>query len=715
VRSRPERMLWPADRLFEVFKNIRAGAGGGGCTVVVYVALDCDALCACRIVTGLLKADNVPFKLVSVHWQDEILADYKETSRHDVVRSIIMINCGGDMDVQEAFNLTGGTFCYLIDCNRPLNHANILPSRDHAIVLSDDHMDYRDMVLYAMSLQDFDEDDVQAILTGSQESDEEHEDKDEEEDVNDGVERTSDNGGFVNGTNKENNSNAEEEEEEDEFEFMGDDIVDKDENKSTASNEEMKKDENATENSEEEPVTKKRKVSELTEEAGEKKMEPGDKTAKVKEYYNGSTCGTPASYVMLAMAQQVSKEQKLFIWLAIVGTTFHFVNSRITEETYDSISVTYKDLVRDRASGLGRATEDGAFIPNGEEDQIFVGSEFKLILHRHWSLFQAFANSEYTATRMAVWQEQGEKALLKFFAKMGISRKDSEQKFSFLQSSTKAALADKIAEHGPGFAVDEDFFYDSFNYRSGYRTALSAADAVHCIDALLRSFSLQSDATNQQSNEDAVQETGDIPSFQSFLEERNIPLAGKGDDGRSAQHRQKGFSVAYDFLDFSSNPSYEHFVAVALELSRNTQLAVLKEGSNIMAGNKITSVGAFRYHVLDQLAPKLAALFTERQVLMTLARFIMFAHTARKKWRGDSAKPLILGAVGPLNDYIHFVGLPCIEMGEVEPNPFGRFFRAAASKAGLTFRHNGFNSPTIQIGVEHKNHFFRALYGVMAE
>ena len=57
-------MLIDRERFDDVYEAIKEKAvDGGACSVVILVAPDCDALCACRILTFLLRNDNVTFKV----------------------------------------------------------------------------------------------------------------------------------------------------------------------------------------------------------------------------------------------------------------------------------------------------------------------------------------------------------------------------------------------------------------------------------------------------------------------------------------------------------------------------------------------------------------------------------------------------------------------------------------------------------------------------
>jgi cell division control protein 45 len=46
-------MLWPRDKYDVAYEQLKQDSLGGGCTVLIFVAPDVDALCAARILTVL--------------------------------------------------------------------------------------------------------------------------------------------------------------------------------------------------------------------------------------------------------------------------------------------------------------------------------------------------------------------------------------------------------------------------------------------------------------------------------------------------------------------------------------------------------------------------------------------------------------------------------------------------------------------------------------
>lgn len=70
-------MLWPHANLNEVYDNIKEQSLGGGCSVLIFVAMDCDALCSCQIITQLLRSDHIAYKIKPVNGAEDIRRDYE--------------------------------------------------------------------------------------------------------------------------------------------------------------------------------------------------------------------------------------------------------------------------------------------------------------------------------------------------------------------------------------------------------------------------------------------------------------------------------------------------------------------------------------------------------------------------------------------------------------------------------------------------------------
>ena len=83
--------------------------------VLILVSLDPDALCACRILTALLKRDYIPHKVQPVAGYSELAAAGKDlvlplTRQHGGQGGIVVcLGVGGLVDLEEMLGLDGGS------------------------------------------------------------------------------------------------------------------------------------------------------------------------------------------------------------------------------------------------------------------------------------------------------------------------------------------------------------------------------------------------------------------------------------------------------------------------------------------------------------------------------------------------------------------------------------------------------------------------------
>lgn len=112
---------------------------GGATTVLIYVAPDCDSLCACRILTSILKIDFIAFTIKPVAGYEDLKASREIIT--DDIRSIFLLNCGASVDMLSFFQfdpLVTNKAIYIIDSHRPFHLKNISDQSGHLFVIGDE-------------------------------------------------------------------------------------------------------------------------------------------------------------------------------------------------------------------------------------------------------------------------------------------------------------------------------------------------------------------------------------------------------------------------------------------------------------------------------------------------------------------------------------------------------------------------------------------------
>jgi cell division control protein 45 len=123
-------MLIPLPQWEKAYQLIKSESLNSGCSVLIFVSHDCDAICACRILTHLLASDMISFAVMSVSGEEELQQSFRDmTSNNEQLRSVILLNCGGTQDLYELFELHKEEYknltFYVIDSHRPYSTANI--------------------------------------------------------------------------------------------------------------------------------------------------------------------------------------------------------------------------------------------------------------------------------------------------------------------------------------------------------------------------------------------------------------------------------------------------------------------------------------------------------------------------------------------------------------------------------------------------------------
>ncbi|XP_066465853.1 cell division control protein 45 homolog [Tiliqua scincoides] len=91
--------------------------------VLLLVASDIDALCACKILQALFQCDHVQYTLVPVSGWQELETAFLE--HKDQFRYFILINCGANVDLLEVLQPEEDMIFFVCDTHRPINLVNI--------------------------------------------------------------------------------------------------------------------------------------------------------------------------------------------------------------------------------------------------------------------------------------------------------------------------------------------------------------------------------------------------------------------------------------------------------------------------------------------------------------------------------------------------------------------------------------------------------------
>ncbi|XP_066588685.1 cell division control protein 45 homolog isoform X2 [Prorops nasuta] len=102
------------DEFYNVIKKNRC---------LLLVNFDIDAICACRILQQLFKNDNMIYTLLPVQGIQDMSKAFEENCQE--VTNVIMINCGGTLDIVELLQPSESINFFVLDSHRPYDLCNI--------------------------------------------------------------------------------------------------------------------------------------------------------------------------------------------------------------------------------------------------------------------------------------------------------------------------------------------------------------------------------------------------------------------------------------------------------------------------------------------------------------------------------------------------------------------------------------------------------------
>ncbi|KAG6612927.1 cell division control protein 45 [Phytophthora cinnamomi] len=702
-------MLWPREEFHAAYGQIKHDAlqSGGGCSVLVLVALDVDALCAAEILTRLLRADLLSYSLLAVRGYEDVL-QARETRVRGAdgtlrgggeLRSVVLLNCGAIVDVAKLLALPPHVKCYVLDSHRPIHLANIYDEHRQVVVFDDGALALEEYPAFGpdLEVEDF------------------------------------------------------EEEEEEEEEEEGEDVEGEEESERGRRRRKEEKEEKEVEES---AVMAKRRRRE-----------------EILRYYRGSFHGAPAATVAFELAQQVNSSQRDLLWFAIVGLTKQFVMEEIDADNYNLMVTKFQDEVLaidapTPSSGPGANGEEDRH-PGYDDGKINFEEEYRFMCYRHWSLYEAMYYSDYVASKLGLYHDQarrvgarnasgeggnsaGDTELHRFLARMGFSLRQSQQKFSYMPLEMKQMLREKTQEMAPEFGLDE-LFYGSFKRTFAFQYQLCAADAVYGLQALLEApesyVGAVFEAETQHQQHNSLTRLFSLDSIMSSTSNA-VEKDGKDQDAEAAEEspqddfRQQNFMLAHTALacqSVTSSKLMESGIKVAMSLKQ----AIVRVGLSIMERKLLVRVKHFRYVCLN-VPEREQELFANANVLTQLALFLLNVHRASGKWGGPNAParrkpqgedgengedgdaeeeapvtnksivPLVLITRNPAQNCFLVVGLTCPSTpGEIHRNTLGTAFKLAAGETGANFRQDGFTSAVMEIQIDEIQYFVEQLHNVL--
>ena len=658
--------------------------------------MNIDSITSLRILVGLLKSDVISYEIIPVQNYDEVEREILNCKKiEDEIQGFVFINCIGEIDLTKFWFCQEKNILTLVaESKRPMHHKNL--RNDTNIVVIDDgnnNLEYcpteKEMELIRQKVINVDDNEINKELNfekkekTNEENEEEENDKEESDEKSKSAENDQNDNNISkkkiikkrNDINDEDFNELKQDKEKDALDEIADEVSAKPEKQSL--------------NEEDEENSQERKLN-------EKIREVEYINNKVNEYYGGSYYGLPSTYIFYSIAHQLHKENSFYLWYLIISLTDEYLRYHISDKKYDKLYAVCQNEVL-RIEKKKSKDDDTLKIYKStakEGKTILIGSDYKLILYRHWNLYDSFIYSTYPLGVLSTWKEPGKGEVQKIFAYMGIPLSEARQKYRYMKNEYLDTFRDKIIDVSKKFFLNEIIFH-SFIYQFDNNTEMSASDCVYLLSCLIECpFEEFSNIEIEDDDflEDNVSNiSGDDEDEKN---EKNNGGDGSHEDGehdsenlitkKNKENILKKFWMAYRFLSLKKLNMTNSLIDIAIKF----QIALTNSATTILDKNGVKNEQKFRYSIVSGNLSEDSRYF---QYPGNLERLCLVISETYKQIKGKKIenKPYLLAYIDTENKtYVIDGNLGCNKKDDNEKNTFPMQFKFVSQKLNIPVSYN---------------------------
>uniref|UniRef100_A0A094ZYP5 Cell division control protein 45-like protein n=1 Tax=Schistosoma haematobium TaxID=6185 RepID=A0A094ZYP5_SCHHA len=436
------------------------------------------------------------------------------------------------------------------------------------------------------------------------------------------------------------------------------------------------------------------------------------------DYESFSYHSVASSVVMFDLAWKLSQENNCLLWYAIVGQTSQLITHAINREHY----IDQLDYLQSHMSRLSHIGQIHSGTSTSDENkariEILFEDELALWLYRHWSLKEAIETSMVTASKFKLFTEGGQRRMYEFLVQLGLPRRECAQLYSSMNSSLRDSLNAQFLQYGEKYGVlvvsrsrccssallgiNTRLFWVfemcSVIYSTTYSYVLFVAQVTYKrlsrTDLFLPSFIVHLGYRTPMSAVDAV-----------FLTISALECYNSGNP-------VENFQTALDTVACWNSPSLDQEI-------KQTEIhlqSLANQVRNLLDTDDVVAFGPFLYVYIRKSSLVTHAL-RNSQSLAILSKYILMAKSSMRAKLGHGRRvvqmPLIVCVDSKSDDnYISLLGIPPIH-GDDDRNLFGQAFEAAINRTKARAEFKYFSTNCIELHREDMLKLFEALSSLL--
>ena len=698
--------------------------------VIIIASMNIDSLTSLRILVGLFKSDVIPYEIIPVQNYEEVDEEIMNCRKiEEEIQGFVFINCTGEMDLTKYWFCQEKQILTLItESKRPIHHQNLRNNKN--IVIIDDgnnNLEFcpteKEMEIIRQRVINVDENEIKKKLNLEKDEDNDEEDKEkneegenmyqidekskeekdnenkEKEEEGNETEKKAENNKNENGSKtkkkiikKRNDIDDEDFKELKEDKDPLDEIADEVSSKPGKESLNEPKDENIEDNNEEnEEDSQEKRINEKIKEVEEINL-------KVNEYYGGSYYGLPSTYIFYSIAHQLHKENTFNLWYLIIAMTDEYLRYHISDKKYDKLyAICQNEILRIEKKISKEDDTLKIYKSTAKEGKtILIGSDYKLILYRHWNLYDSFIYSTYPLGILSTWKEPGKAEVQKIFAYMGIPLAEARQKYRYMKNEYLDTFKDKIIDVSKKFFLNEIIFH-SFIYQFDNNTEMSASDCVYLLSCLIEcpfeefnNIEIEDDeflGDDNSNNGDEEEEKDEKAEIENKDDDLGLESGSKNFNSKKNKNKEntlKKFWMAYRFLSLKKLNMTNGLIDIAIKF----QIALTNNATTILDKNGVKNEQKFRYSIVSGNLSDDSRYF---HYPGNLERLCLVISETYKQLRGKKIenKPYLLAYIDVENKtYVIDGNLGCNKKDDEEKNTFPMQFKFVAKKLKIPFSYN---------------------------